>query len=104
VTFCVLLAESVLQLLMEADVEGMIGAAGTNGPPRLNWRKRLPRQHARNRAWLAQPQAPELRAGSYPAGNGGAQDDGKGGLSPSSRRAWIRGRVSTRRVDRSRRR
>jgi hypothetical protein len=26
-------AESVLQLLMEADVEGLIGAAGTNGPP-----------------------------------------------------------------------
>jgi putative transposase len=26
-------AESVLQLLMEADVEGLIGAGGTNGPP-----------------------------------------------------------------------
>jgi putative transposase len=47
------MAESVLQLLMEADVEGLIGAGRhERAADRLNW-QRLPRPHARHAAWLA---------------------------------------------------
>ncbi len=73
-------AESVLQLLMEAGRRG----ADRRWPARTGRRsaelaQRLPRPHARHAAWLAQPQDPEAAARQLlPAVPGGAQDDGKG--------------------------
>jgi transposase-like protein len=59
-------AEAVLQLLMEADAEGLIGA----GPARAlagaaELPQRLPRAHARHPARLAPAPRPKLRQGSY---------------------------------------
>ena len=53
-------AESVLQLLvMEADVEGLIGAGRHERAADRQTAQRLPRPHARHAAWLAQSQDPE---------------------------------------------
>ena len=72
-------AESVLQLLMEADVEGPSGGPARTGRRSAELAQRLPRPYPRHAAWLAQPQDPEA-AGlqRLPAVPGGAQDDGKG--------------------------
>ena len=92
-------AESVLQLLMEADVEGLIGAGRhERAADRLNWRNGY-LDHARRAAWLAQPQDPEA-AGRRPTSRRSWRRARrrKRRWSPSLQEAWIGG-VSTRRVD-----
>ena len=97
-------AESVLQLLMEADVEGLIGAGRhERAADRLNWRSRYgyrDRTRARHAAWLAQSQDPEAaEAGSYfPPFLEARKTGGKGVGRRHIQEAWIGG-VSTRRVD-----
>ena len=95
-------AESDLQLLMEADVEGLIGAGRhERGADRLNWRNGY-RDRQRSTRGLAHSKSQDPEAAGrqlLPAVPGGAQDDGRRRWSPSSRKAWIGG-VSTRRVER----
>ena len=82
-------AESVLQLLMEADVEGLIGA-GRHEPrasDRLNWRNGYRDRTLDTRLRLAQPQDPEA---AWPAA--------------TSRRSWRRARRRKRRWSPSSRR
>ena len=96
------LAESVLQLLVEADVEGLIGAGRhERAADRLNWRNGIPRRTARHAAWHPSPKIPKLRsprASCFPPFLEARKTTEKGAESPkSSRRAWI-GEMSTRRV------
>ena len=59
-------AEAVLQLLMEADVEGLIGAARhERSPERLNWRNGYRERALDTRLGTLQLRVPKLRQGSY---------------------------------------
>jgi transposase-like protein len=59
-------AEAVLQLLMEADVEGLIGAGRHERPPeRLNWRNGYRERTLDARLGALQLRIPKLRQGSY---------------------------------------
>jgi Transposase, Mutator family len=68
-------AEAVLQILMEADVEGLIGAGRhERSAERLNY-QRLPRPQSRYPARAAQPAHPQAAPGFVlPALPGAAQD------------------------------
>ena len=92
-------AEAVLQLLMEADVEGLIGAGRyERSGERLELPQRLPRPRARHPAGLAAAADPEAAAGQLlPAVPGGPEGREKA-LVAVIQEAWIGG-VSTRRVD-----
>ena len=58
-------AEAVLQLLMEADVEGLIGAARhERSPERLNWRNGYRDRALDTRLGTLQLRVPKLRQGS----------------------------------------
>ena len=59
-------AEAVLQLLMEGDVEGLIGAGryGRSGG-RLNWRNGFRDRTLETRLGVLQLRIPKLRQGSY---------------------------------------
>jgi transposase-like protein len=60
------LAESVLQLLMEADVEGLIGAGRhERAADRLNWRNGYRDRTLDTRLGSLNLKIPKLRAGSY---------------------------------------
>src|SRR5260370_5065484 len=59
-------AESVLQLLMEADVEGLIGAGRhERASDRLNWRNGYRDRTLDTRLGSLNLKIPKLRAGSY---------------------------------------
>jgi putative transposase len=59
-------AEVVLQILMEADVEGMIGAARhERSPDRLNYRNGYRDRTLDTRLGALQLKIPKLRQGSY---------------------------------------
>src|ERR671938_976489 len=59
-------AEAVLQLLMEADVEGLVGAARhERSPERLNYRNGYRDRALDTRLGTLQLRIPKLRQGSY---------------------------------------
>src|SRR3712207_9393649 len=59
-------AEAVLQMLMEADVEGLIGAARYERTgERLNWRNGYRERTLDTRLGPVQLRVPKLRQGSY---------------------------------------
>src|SRR3982751_3883127 len=93
-------AEAVLQLLMEADVEGLIGAGRhERSPERLNWRHGYRERTLDTRLGSLQLRIPKLRQGSVLfALPGGSQDqrEGAGGRHPRG--------LDRRRLDPARRR
>ena len=59
-------AEAVLQILMESDVEGLIGAGRhERSPERLNWRNGYRDRTLDTRLGQLQLRVPKLRQGSY---------------------------------------
>jgi transposase-like protein len=92
-------AEAVLQLLMEADVEGLIGA-GRHGrsPDRLNWRNGYRERALDTRLGTLQLRVPKLRQGSYFPPFLEPREASEEALVAVIQEAWIGG-VSTRRVD-----
>ena len=59
-------AESVLQLLMEADVEGLVGAGRhERSADRLNWRNGYRERNLDTRLGSLSLRIPKLRQGSY---------------------------------------
>src|SRR5918911_1575454 len=92
-------AEAVLQMLMEADVEGLIGAGRyeRNGE-RLNWRNGYRDRTLDTRLGPMQLRIPKLRQGSYFPPFLEARKSSEKALIAVIQEAWIAG-VSTRRVD-----
>ena len=91
-------AESVLQLLMEADVEGLIGAGRhERAAARLNWRNGY-RDRLDTRLGSLNLKIPKLWAGSYFPPFLEARKTTERALVAVIQEAWIGG-VSTRRVD-----
>src|SRR5215831_11064698 len=80
-------AESVLQILMEADVEGLIGAGRhERAGDRLNYRKWLPRSHPGYPARSVEPAHPQAAPGLLlPALPRAAQDRREGACDGHSR-------------------
>ena len=92
-------AESVLQLLMEADVEGLIGAGWhERASDRLNWRNGYRDRTLDTRLGSLNLKIPKLRAGSYFPPFLEARKTTEKALVAVIQEAWIGG-VSTRRVD-----
>ena len=92
-------AESVLQLLMEADVEGLIGAGRhERAADRLNWRNGYRDRTLDTRLGSLNLKIPKLRAGSYFPPFLEARKTTEKALVAVIQEAWIGG-VSTRRVD-----
>ena len=81
-------AEAVLQILMEADVEGLIGAGRhERSADRLNYRNGYRERSLDTRLGSLQLRIPKLRTGSFsllagapPADRSGAVRGGHGGL------------------------
>ena len=93
------MAESVLQLLMEADVEGLIGAGRhERASDRLNWRTGYRDRTLDTRLGSLNLKIPKLRAGSYFPPFLEARKTTEKALVAVIQEAWIGG-VSTRRVD-----
>jgi putative transposase len=92
-------AEAVLQLLMEADVEGLIGAGRhERSPERLNWRNGHRERTLDTRLGSLQLRVPKLRQGSYFPPFLEPRKVSEKALVAVVQEAWIGG-VSTRRVD-----
>ena len=92
-------AESVLQLLMEADVEGVIGAARhERSSDRLTWRNGYRERTLDTRLGSLSLKIPKLRQGSYFPPFLEARKTTEKALVAVIQEAWIAG-VSTRRVD-----
>jgi transposase-like protein len=92
-------AESVLQLLMEADVEGVIGAGRhERSADRLNWRNGYRERTLDTRLGSLSLKIPKLRQGSYFPPFLEARRTTEKALVAVIQEAWISG-VSTRRVD-----
>ncbi|HEX2142104.1 MAG TPA: IS256 family transposase [Candidatus Limnocylindria bacterium] len=92
-------AEAVLQLLMEADVEGLIGAGRHElSPERLNWRNGYRERALDTRLGTLQLRVPKLRQGSYFPPFLEPRKTSERALVAAIQEAWIGG-VSTRRVD-----
>ena len=92
-------AEAVLQILMEADVEGMIGAARhERSPDRLNYRNGFRDRTLDTRLGALQLKIPKLRQGSYFPPFLEPRRMSEKALVAVIQEAWIGG-VSTRRVD-----
>ena len=92
-------AESVLQLLMEADVEGLIGAGRhERAADRLNWRNGYRDRTLDTRLGSLNLKIPKLRAGSYFPPFLEARKTTEKALVAVIQEAWIGG-VSTRRVE-----
>jgi transposase-like protein len=92
-------AEAVLQLLMEADVEGMIGAGRhERSPERLNYRNGHRPRTFDTRLGPLQLRIPKLRQGSYFPPFLEPRKTSEKALVAVIQEAWIGG-VSTRRVD-----
>jgi putative transposase len=92
-------AEAVLQLLMEADVEGLIGAARhERSAERLNWRNGYRERAFDTRLGTLQLRIPKLRQGSYFPPFLEPRKTSEKALVAVIQEAWVGG-VSTRRVD-----
>ena len=92
-------AEAVLQILMEADVEGLIGAGRhERSAERLNWRNGYRERTLDTRLGSLQLRIPKLRQGSYFPPFLEARKTSEKALVAVIQEAWIGG-VSTRRVD-----
>jgi putative transposase len=92
-------AEAVLQLLMEADVEGLIGAGRhERSPERLNWRNGHRDRVLDTRLGTLQLRIPKLRQGAYFPPFLEPRRVSEKALVAVIQEAWIGG-VSTRRVD-----
>src|SRR3712207_4711518 len=92
-------AEAVLQLLMENDVEGLIGAGRhERSPDRLNWRNGYRDRTLDTRLGSLQLRIPKLRQGSYFPPFLEARKTAEKALVAVIQEAWVGG-VSTRRVD-----
>src|SRR6187431_2625014 len=92
-------AEAVLQLLMETDIEGLIGAGRyeRNGE-RTTWRNGFRERSLDTRLGSLQLRIPKLRQGSYFPGFLEPRRSSEKALMAVIQEAWIGG-VSTRRVD-----
>ena len=92
-------AEAVLQMLMEADVEGLIGASRyERSGERLNWRNGYRDRTLDTRLGSMQLRIPKLRQGSYFPPFLEPRKTSEKALVAVIQEAWIGG-VSTRRVD-----
>src|SRR3712207_699058 len=92
-------AEAVLQMLMEADVEGLIGAGRHERTgERLNWRNGFRDRGFDTRLGTLQLRIPKLRQGSYFPPFLEPRKTSEKALVAVIQEAWIGG-VSTRRVD-----
>ncbi len=92
-------AEAVLQLLMEHDVEGLIGAGRyERGDGRLTWRNGYRDRELKTRLGVLNLRVPKLRQGSYFPGFLEPRRTSEKALVAVIQEAWIGG-VSTRRVD-----
>src|SRR5512134_2541811 len=92
-------AEAVLQILMEADVEGLIGAGRhERSAERLNWRNGYRERTLDTRLGALQLRIPKLRQGSYFPPFLEPRKTSEKALVAVIQEAWIGG-VSTRRVD-----
>src|SRR6478752_746521 len=92
-------AETVLQMLMEADVEGLIGAGRhERSPERLNYRNGFRDRALDTRLGTLQLRVPKLRQGSYFPPFLEPRKVSEKALVAVIQEAWIGG-VSTRRVD-----
>jgi putative transposase len=92
-------AEAVLQLLMEADVEGLVGAARhERSAERLNYRNGYRERTLDTRLGTLQLRVPKLRQGSYFPPFLEPRKTSEKALVAVIQEAWIGG-VSTRRVD-----
>jgi transposase-like protein len=93
------IAEAVLQLLMEADVEGLIGAGRhERSPDRLTYRNGYRERALDTRLGSLQLRIPKLRQGSYFPPFLEARKMSEKALVAVIQEAWIGG-ISTRRVD-----
>jgi putative transposase len=92
-------AEAVLQLLMESDVEGQIGAGRhERAENRTTWRNGYRERSLDTRLGTLNLKVPKLRQGSYFPGFLEARKTSEQALVAVIQEAWIGG-VSTRRVD-----
>ncbi len=92
-------AEAVLQMLMEADVEGVIGAGRhERSAERLTWRNGYRDRTLDTRLGSLQLRIPKLRQGSYFPPFLEARKTSEKALVAVIQEAWIAG-VSTRKVD-----
>jgi len=92
-------AEAVLQLLMEHDVEGLVGAGRyERGDGRLTWRNGYRDRELKTRLGSLNLRVPKLRQGSYFPGFLEPRRTSEKALVAVIQEAWIGG-VSTRRVD-----
>src|SRR5919199_3620917 len=92
-------AEAVLQMLMEADVEGLIGAGRHERTgERLNWRNGFRDRTLDTRLGSLQLRIPKLRQGSYFPPFLEPRKTSEKALVAVIQEAWVSG-VSTRRVD-----
>jgi len=92
-------AEAVLQLIMEADVEGLIGAGKhERNTERATWRNGYRERALDTRLGTLNLKVPKLRQGSYFPGFLEPRKTSEKALVAVIQEAWIGG-VSTRRVD-----
>ena len=92
-------AEAVLQLQMEHDVEGLVGAGRyERGEGRLTWRNGYRDRELKTRLGVLDLRVPKLRQGSYFPGFLEPRRTSEKALVAVIQEAWIGG-VSTRRVD-----
>gem|GEM_PF-299348 len=92
-------AEAVLQLIMEADVEGLIGAGKhERADQRVTWRNGYRERALDTRLGTLNLKVPKLRQGSYFPGFLEPRKTSEKALVAVIQEAWIGG-VSTRRVD-----
>ena len=92
-------AEAVLQLMMEADIEGLIGAGRyERSGERTTWRNGFRERSLDTRLGSLQLRIPKLRQGSYFPPFLEARKGSEKALVAVIQEAWIGG-VSTRRVD-----
>jgi transposase-like protein len=92
-------AEAVLQLMMEHDVEGLVGAGRyERGDGRLTWRNGYRDRELKTRLGVLSLRVPKLRQGSYFPGFLEPRRTSEKALVAVIQEAWIGG-VSTRRVD-----
>lgn len=92
-------AEAVLQLVMEADVEGVIGAGKhERADGRTTWRNGYRERSLGTRLGTLNVKVPKLRQGSYFPGFLEPRKTSEKALVAVIQEAWIGG-VSTRRVD-----
>ena len=92
-------AEAVVQLLMEADVEGLIGAGKhERADQRMTWRNGYRERALDTRLGTLNLKVPKLRQGSYFPGFLEPRKTSEKALIAVIQEAWIGG-VSTRRVD-----